>query len=104
MHKIISRSAGLAKRNLFRPSTFCFHYKSADWPSNQPFPLKPWEATKLAKMPTYYIMAAGLNMAETVAPFLPDDAGSDSCAWLSNSELQFYVNEFSRTGFRGGLQ
>ena len=81
-----------------------FHYKSADWPGNQPFPLKSWEATELAKMPTYYIMEAGLNMAESVAPFLPDNAESDSCAWLSNSELQVYVNEFGRSGFQGGLQ
>ncbi len=81
-----------------------FHYKSADWPGNQPFPLKSWEATELAKMPTYYIMEAGLNMAESVAPFLQKDAESDSCAWLSNSELQFYANEFGRTGFQGGLQ
>jgi len=81
-----------------------FHYKSADWPGNQPFPLKSWEASELAKMPTYYIMEAGLNMAETVAAFLPDDAESDNCPWLSNAELQFYVNEFGRTGFQGGLQ
>src|SRR6516165_3923072 len=33
-----------------------FHYKSADWTGNKPFPLKSWTAGELAKMPTYCIM------------------------------------------------
>src|SRR5215469_11299100 len=44
-----------------------FHYKSADWAGNKPFPLRSWTAGELAKMPTYYIMDLDKNMAETVA-------------------------------------
>src|SRR5262249_3842152 len=29
-----------------------FHYKSADWTGNRPFPLQSWTASELAKMPT----------------------------------------------------
>ena len=33
-----------------------YHHKSADWPGNNPLPLKSWTAEELAKMPTYYLM------------------------------------------------
>lgn len=81
-----------------------FHYKSANWPGNQPFPLTSWDASELAEMLTYYIMRANLTMPESVAPFLPDESNKYSCNWLNDSELQFYVEEYSRTGFQGGLQ
>src|SRR5665213_595400 len=44
-----------------------YHHKSADWPSNKPFPLAGWTAEELAKMPTYYIMDLQEDMAATVA-------------------------------------
>ena len=50
-----------------------FHYKSADWPGNKPFPLRSWTAAELAKMPTYYIMDRDVDMAETVAPYMPSN-------------------------------
>ena len=78
-----------------------YHHKSADWAGNQPFPLASWSATELAKLPTYYIMDAGLGMAETVAAEMPDGA---PCRWLSESELKVYGDEYARTGFQGGLQ
>ncbi len=81
-----------------------FHMKSADWPGNEPAPLQSWTATELAKLPAYYIMDAGLNMAETVAPERPSDADAAGCAWLTEAELAVYAAEYGRTGFQGGLQ
>jgi pimeloyl-ACP methyl ester carboxylesterase len=76
-----------------------YHYKSADWPGNRPFPLAGWTAAELAKMPTYYIMELGKGMAETVAPYMPASAP----AWLTDEELAVYANAFERNGFQGGL-
>jgi pimeloyl-ACP methyl ester carboxylesterase len=81
-----------------------FHYKSADWAGNKPFPLTSWTAGELAKMPTYYIMDFDKNMAETVAAEMPTDAEIASCQWLPEGELRVYSTEYERTGFQGGLQ
>jgi pimeloyl-ACP methyl ester carboxylesterase len=81
-----------------------FHYKSADWTGNKPFPLTSWTARELAKMPTYYIMDLHQNMAETVAAEMPSAAEIAACQWLPESELRVYSAEYERTGFQGGLQ
>ncbi len=81
-----------------------FHYKSADWVGNKPFPLKSWTAGELAKMPTYYIMDLDRNMAETVAAEMPTAPEIASCQWLPEGELRVYSTEYERTGFQGGLQ
>ena len=81
-----------------------FHFKSGDWSGNRPFPLKSWAAEELAQMPNYYIMPLELGMAETVAPEMPSAADIASCEWLTERELQFYSEEYGRTGFQGGLQ
>lgn len=81
-----------------------YHYKSADWKQNKPFPLSSWTAIELAKLPTYYIMDFDKGMAETVAPHMPSPTEIMSCNWLSEEELQVYSSEFNRTGFQGGLQ
>ncbi|HJU16405.1 MAG TPA: alpha/beta hydrolase [Stellaceae bacterium] len=80
-----------------------FHYKSADWPGNEPFPLKAWTAEELAKMPTYYIMDRDKGMAETVAAEMPSAAQIAACRWLPDDELAVYSAEYERTGFQGGL-
>jgi pimeloyl-ACP methyl ester carboxylesterase len=80
-----------------------FHYKSADWAGNQPFPLKSWTASELAKMPTYYIMDLDKDMAATVAAVMPSAAEIAACRWLPDSELRVYSSEYERTGFQGGL-
>ena len=77
-----------------------YHYKSADWPGNKPFPLQGWVASELAKMPTYYIMELDKGMAETVAPHMPGKAS----AWLTDEELGVYAKAFERNGFQPGLQ
>jgi len=81
-----------------------FHVKSADWRPNIPHPLKSWGAAELAKMPKYYIMDFGKNMAETVAELAPSDMQAANCAWLPDEELRVYSEEFARTSFRGGLK
>jgi pimeloyl-ACP methyl ester carboxylesterase len=77
-----------------------YHMKSADWQANQPYELASWSAGELAKMPTYYIMDLGENMAQTVAPHLPASAP----AWLTDDELRVYSDAFARTGFQAALQ
>jgi pimeloyl-ACP methyl ester carboxylesterase len=81
-----------------------YHYKSADWPGNKPFPLKSRTAEELAKMPTYYVMDFDKGMAETVAPEMPSADAIASCKWLTDDELSVYVTEYGRTTFQGGLQ
>ncbi len=81
-----------------------YHHKSADWKQNNPFPLKSWSASELAKLPTYYIMPLDKNMAETVAVEMPSAAGISACTWLPDEELRVYSGEYTRNGFQGGLQ
>jgi len=81
-----------------------YHHKSADWKGNQPYPLKSWTASELAKLPTYYVMDFARNMAETVAEEMPSAAAIAANNWLPDSELAFYSAEYTRTGFQGGLQ
>jgi pimeloyl-ACP methyl ester carboxylesterase len=81
-----------------------YHHKSADWPGNTPYPLQGWTASELAKLPTYYVMDEGKNMAETVATEMPSAARIAACQWLPDRELNFYSTEYARTGFQGGLQ
>jgi pimeloyl-ACP methyl ester carboxylesterase len=81
-----------------------YHHKSADWKGNQPYPLKSWTASELAKLPTYYVMDFARNMAETVAEEMPSAAAVAANKWLPDSELAFYSAEYDRTGFQGGLQ
>jgi pimeloyl-ACP methyl ester carboxylesterase len=81
-----------------------YHYKSADWKQNVPFPLKSWAADELAKMPKYYIMDRDKGMAETAAEQAPTADEISGCTWLTDRELRMYSGEFSRTSFQGGLQ
>jgi pimeloyl-ACP methyl ester carboxylesterase len=80
-----------------------FHYKSADWPGNDPRPLAAWRAEELAKMPSYYIMDLDRTMAETVEPVTPTAAEIARCRWLPEHELRVYSAEYERNGFQGGL-
>jgi len=81
-----------------------YHVKSADWAGNTPHLLEAWTASELAKMPTYYIMDADQDMAQTVAPFMPTADEVTACQWLTNAELAIYAGEFSRNGFQSALQ
>lgn len=81
-----------------------YHHKSADWTGNAPFPLRAWNATELAKLPTYYVMDRDKTMAQTVAEEMPATAHIAANRWLPDRELKFYSDEYARTGFQGGLQ
>jgi pimeloyl-ACP methyl ester carboxylesterase len=81
-----------------------YHHKSADWPGNNPFPLKSWTAEELAKLPTYYLMDLDKTMAETVAAEAPTAEETAANTWLPEHELRVYSTEYERTGFQGGLQ
>lgn len=81
-----------------------FHMKSADWKQNDPHSLNGFSAAELAKMPTYYIMDAAENMAETVAHHMPSQDEIDTCEWMPDSDMAVFAAEYGRTGFQGGLQ
>jgi len=81
-----------------------YHYKSADWKANKPFPLQARTAEELAKLPTYYVMDLDKGMAETVAPEMPSAAEIAACKWLTDAEVGVYAMEYGRTGFTGALQ
>lgn len=76
----------------------------ADWAGNKPYPLAAWTAEALAALPTYYVMPAGIGMAETVAAEMPDAARIAANTWLPDAALAVYAEEYGRTGFQGGLQ
>jgi pimeloyl-ACP methyl ester carboxylesterase len=79
------------------------HGKSGDWSGNHPHPLAGWTGEALAEMPTYYVPLAGLGMARTTEPYLADYEAGPASTWLSDEELQVYVDTFRTTGFQGGL-
>jgi pimeloyl-ACP methyl ester carboxylesterase len=81
-----------------------FHMKSADWDGNDPHPLAGWSAGELAKLPEYYVMDLGADMAASVATAMPDTARIAACEWLPEAALAVYAAEFARTGLQGGLQ
>jgi pimeloyl-ACP methyl ester carboxylesterase len=84
-----------------------FHLKSADWDGNTPHRLDEGSATQLARMPHYYIMPADKTMREAVADEMTQKeialAQKVAGRWLSDEELGFYAEEWSRTTFLGGL-
>ena len=80
-----------------------YHVKSGDWKDNNPFKLKAWNASELEKMPGYYIMDFHLGMAEQVNIDMPSTGEIDKCKWLTDKELQYYVDVFNNTQFQGGL-
>jgi pimeloyl-ACP methyl ester carboxylesterase len=80
-----------------------FHVKSADYSLNDPKPLKEWSAEELAKMPNYYIMPLNCNMPSTIANMMATEDASKTTRWLSDADLDIYVQEWGRTGFQGGL-
>jgi pimeloyl-ACP methyl ester carboxylesterase len=79
------------------------HTKSADYSRNQPGPLKAWTAEELAKMPGYYIMPLHKTMPETIAELMEIEDAEATTRWLPDEMLDVYVQEWSRTGFQGGL-
>ena len=81
-----------------------YHVKSADWLENKPYPLAAWSAQELAKLPTYYVMDAGEDMAQTVAHQMPTREQVAACKWMTEAEMAVYAGEFARTGFQGALQ
>ncbi len=80
-----------------------YHHKSADWVDNKPYPLDGWSAEALAELPTYYVMHESAGMADTVSVEMPDARFIAANQWLPDAELAVYVDEYTRTGFQGGL-
>lgn len=81
-----------------------YHVKSADWKGNNPHPLTDFSASELAKMPRYYIMDLDKTMPENVALDMPAPEEIAANQWLTDEELRVCSDEYTRTGFQGGLQ
>ena len=81
-----------------------FHVKSGDWAGNDPVPLASGTAESFARLPTYYVMDRGQDMARTVAPNMPSPAEIAACLWLPDDDLAVFAAKYGRTGFQGGLQ
>ncbi|KAK8176429.1 Alpha/Beta hydrolase protein [Phyllosticta citribraziliensis] len=80
-----------------------YHLKSADWSQNEPRPLREWSAEELAKMPEYYVMPQDKSMPEVVSASMAGEDDKATERWLPEEDLKVYVDEWSRTGFQGGL-
>lgn len=80
-----------------------WYFKSADWKGNTPFPLKARSGRELAKLPDYYVMDLHMGMAQTVAEHMPSKRYITSCRWLTEADLDVYTQQYTRTGFQGGL-
>jgi pimeloyl-ACP methyl ester carboxylesterase len=100
-----------------------YHVKSADWEENaKPLPhslalklggsvltgLTPTQgleavARAMEALPHYYIMPANLTMPEVVRPHHPSADSIAACTWLTDEELQVYMDIYAKTGFQGGL-
>lgn len=80
-----------------------FHIKSAAWQMNKPHKLGSWSAPELAKMPAYYVMPLSATMPEVVANSMSGEDDARTRSWMSDDELEVYVDEWQRTGFQGGL-
>jgi pimeloyl-ACP methyl ester carboxylesterase len=80
-----------------------FHVKSADYAANDPKPLREWSAGELSKMPYYYIMSKSSSMPSTISSMMTNEDATKTTRWLSDADLDIYVQEWSRTGFQGGL-
>jgi pimeloyl-ACP methyl ester carboxylesterase len=79
------------------------HIKSADWERNQPHPLEKLSGAEMAKMPDYYIMPKGSTFPEVVTHLMEGEDVSLTKSWLPDDALDIYVQEWSRSGFQGGL-
>lgn len=88
-----------------------FYLKSGAWDGNKPHPLAGWKAEELAKMPNYYIMPLSATMPQAVGvdPQSPPTTDEQQpieksiSTWMPPKDLAVYVQEYSRTGFQGGL-
>lgn len=81
------------------------HLKSHVWKGNavDMGRLEGWTADQLARMPGYYIMPLDSTMPQLVETAMLDEVISLTEAFVSDDELDVYVQEFSRTGFQGML-
>jgi pimeloyl-ACP methyl ester carboxylesterase len=51
----------------------------------------------------YYIMPLNKSMPDTIADMMASEDTSVTKRWMSDDDLNVYVQEWSRTGFQGGL-
>ncbi|GAM36648.1 hypothetical protein TCE0_018r05896 [Talaromyces pinophilus] len=89
-----------------------FHVKSGSWKGNKPYPLikkgetsrqLEWPMDEVVKMPEYYIMPLKATMPQVIEKMMKEESQDASKDWLSDEDLEVYVNEYARTTFQGGL-
>jgi pimeloyl-ACP methyl ester carboxylesterase len=80
-----------------------YHAKSADWAQNQPYRLPSSSPSSFAPMPNYYIMPLRETMAQVVHRDAPSAREIEQNTWLTEEQLAVYTEEYTATGFQGGL-
>ena len=80
-----------------------FHFKSYNYSNNKPFRLKSFTAKDLSKMPEYYIMYFNLGITQTLKKYAPSLYEINSCNWLNDKDLNFYLQSFLKSGIKKPL-
>lgn len=81
-----------------------FHSKSGSNAENWPRALPSFTGEALAALPEYYVMPLGASMPAVAAAGMPSgEALEKSRAWMPDAELAVFADEWTRTGFQGGL-
>ena len=79
------------------------HHKSADWPGNNPLPLKSWTAEELAKLPTS-ISWTSTSPSPSPSPPKPRRPRRLPRTPAPGARAAGVQHWYERTGFQGGLQ
>ena len=80
-----------------------YWFKSA-LAENNPHTLAGWTAEAMAELPHYYVMPLESTMPEVMSRHCPPyDEMVRQMAWMSEDDIQYYIDNFERTGFQGGL-
>ncbi|MAJ24413.1 MAG: alpha/beta hydrolase [Rickettsiales bacterium] len=80
-----------------------YYFKSNDYKKNKPFKLNNSSVREISKMPEYYIMQLHLGMSQTIKKFMPTVDEINNCQWLDQNDLEVYVRNFTKSGFRKAL-
>ena len=78
-----------------------YHYKSADWPGNKPYPLEGLDRRRAGEAADLLHHGARQGHGRDGGA---GHAGAARRAWLTDEELAVYAEAFERNGFQGGLQ
>ncbi|THH07195.1 hypothetical protein EW145_g3554 [Phellinidium pouzarii] len=69
-----------------------------------PRALTAWTKEEASRLPPYYLPPRSQSMPDVVNPYRPQGADLErSRAWLTDTDVAVFAQEFGRTGFQGAL-